>query len=231
MKNILIPVLAIVVLVSCTTDKKGSMLVTGDVKGLKKGTLYLQKMNDSIVIAVDSIVLDGVSTFTLSDEIESPEIYYLALNNDPKKKILFFGDIGTIDIQTKLDKFSYGASITGLKNQQLLDDYNDMIKDYRDRNLELIEVEFEVRKSNDSLKIDSVQKLFQSLIKSRYRYTINYAITNADAEVAPYLALTELYNANIVWLDSVNNSLSKEVKSSKYGKRLDTFISEIKSKE
>lgn len=231
MKNLFIPLLAIVVIVSCTTGKKGSMLVTGDVKGLKKGTLYLQKMNDSIFISVDSVVLNGVSTFALSDEIESPEIYYLTLNNDPEKKILFFGDIGTIDIQTRLDKFSFGASIKGLKNQQLLEDYNDMIKDYRDRNLELIEAEFEVRKSKDSVKIDSVQNLFQSLIKSRYRYTINYAITNADAEVAPYLALTELYNANIVWLDSVNNSLSKEVKSSKYGKRLDKFISEIKSKE
>ena len=231
MKNIFIPLLAIVLIVSCTSDKKGSMLVTGDVKGLKKGTLYLQKMNDSIAVSVDSIVLDGVSTFTLSDEMESPEIYYLALNNDPQKRILFFGDIGTIDIQTRLDKFSYGATITGLKNQQLLEDYNDMIKDYRDRNLELIEAEFEVRKSKDSIKMDSVQKLFQSLLKSRYRYTINYAITNADAEVAPYLALTELYNANIVWLDSVNNSLSKEVKTSKYGKRLEKFISEIKSKD
>ena len=231
MKNILILLLAIVVIVSCTSDKKGSMLVTGDVKGLKKGTLYLQKMNDSIAVSVDSIVLDGVSTFSLSDEIESPEIYYLALNNDPEKKILFFGDVGTIDIQTRLDKFSFRATITGLKNQQLLVVYNDMIKDYRDRNLELIKVEFEVRKSNDSLKIDSVQNMIQNLVKSRYRYTINYAITNADAEVAPYLALTELYNANIVWLDSVNNSLSKEVKSSKYGKRLNTFISEIKSKE
>jgi len=231
MKNILIPLLAIVVLVSCTTDEKGLMLVTGDVKGLKKGTLYLQKMNDSILISVDSIVLDGVSTFSLSDEIESPEIYYLALNDDPVKKIQFFGDVGTIDIQTKLDKFSFSTSITGLKNQQLLVTYNDMIQDYRNRNLELIEAEFEVRKSNDSVKIDSVQNLFQSLVKSRYRYTINYAITNADAEIAPYLALTELYNANIVWLDSVNNSLSKEVKSSKYGKRLDKYISEIKSKE
>ena len=229
MKNILILLLALAVIVSCTTSTKGSMLVTGEVKGLKKGTLYLQKMNDSIAISVDSIVLDGVSTFTLSDEIESPEIYYLALNKDPDKKILFFGDVGTIDIQTMLDKFTYRATISGLKNQQLLEDYNSMIKDYRDRNLELIKVEFEVRKSNDSLKMDSVQKLFESLVKSRYRYTINYAITNSDAEVAPYLALTELYNANIVWLDSVNNSLSKEVKSSKYGKRLDKFISEIKN--
>ena len=143
MKNLLILLLAIVTIVSCTSDKKGSMLVTGDVKGLKKGTLYLQKMNDSLAVSVDSIVLDGVSTFSLSDEIESPEIYYLALNNDPVKKIQFFGDVGTIDIQTILDKFSYRATITGLKNQKLLEAYNDMIKDYRDRNLELIKAEFD----------------------------------------------------------------------------------------
>ena len=231
MKNIFISLAIIIFLGSCTTSKKGSMLVTGEIKGLKKGTLYLQKMNDSIAVSVDSIALDGISTFSLSDELESPEIYYLTLNNDPEKKILFFGDVGTIDIQTKLDKFTFGAVVTGLKNHQLLMSYDDMIKDYRDRNLDLIEKEFEARKANDSIKLDSVQNLIENLVKSRYRYTINYAITNADAEVAPYLALTELYNANIVWLDSVHNSLSKEVKISKYGKRLNSFISEIKAKE
>jgi len=32
-------------------------------------------------------------------------------------------------------------------------------------------------------------------------------------------------------LDTINNSLSPEIKKSKYGKKLDEFITEIKSKE
>ena len=125
----------------------------------------------------------------------------------------------------------YGASVKGLKNQELLEEYNAMKSQFSNKNLDLIKAEFDAKKENDSVKIDSVQNLLESLTKSRYRYTVNFAINNGDAEVAPYLALTELYNANVVWLDSLNNSLSKDVSASKYGEKLKEFIADIKSKE
>jgi hypothetical protein len=43
--------------------------------------------------------------------------------------------------------------------------------------------------------------------------------------------LTELYDANIQLLDTINKSLSEKVKNSTYGKRLNTYITEIKDKE
>ena len=231
MKNIFLSLLVLIILASCTKESKGSMLVKGEVKGLMKGTLYLQKMNDTLIVSVDSVALDGVNVFSLSDELESPEIYYLSLNNDAYNRIPFFGDKGTIEINTKLDKFVFGASVKGLKNQVLLDEYNAMKSQFSNKNLDLIKAEFDAKKENDTVKIDSVQKLLEGLTKSRYRYTVNFAINNGDAEVAPYLALTELYNANIVWLDSLNNSLSKDVSASKYGEKLKEFITDIKSKE
>jgi len=231
MKNIFSLLLALLILASCANDSKGSMLVTGTVKGLKKGTLYLQKMNDTILVSVDSLVLDGVENFSLSDELESPEIYYLTLGNDKEKQIPFFGDKGTITINTKLDKFKFGATVEGLKNHELLEQYNDMKSQYTNKNLDLIKAEFDAQKNKDSLVLDSVQTKMVNLEKSKHRYTANFAITNGSSEVSPYVALTELYNANIVWLDSISNSLTEEVKVSKYGKQLDKFITEIKSKE
>lgn len=35
------------------------MTVSGNVKGLKKGTLYLQKVNDTVLITVDSLQIKG----------------------------------------------------------------------------------------------------------------------------------------------------------------------------
>lgn len=231
MKNIFLSLLVLIILASCTKDTKGSMLVIGEIKGLKKGTLYLQKMNDTLMVTVDSIALDGVNVFSLSDELESPEIYYLSLGRNADNRIPFFGDNGTIEIHTKLDKFVYGASVKGLKNQVLLDEYNAMKSKFSNKNLDLIKAEFDAKKVNNTVKMDSVQNLLENLTKSRYRYTVNFAINNGDAEVAPYLALTELYNANVVWLDSLNNSLSKDVSASKYGEKLKEFIADIKSKE
>jgi hypothetical protein len=81
------------------------------------------------------------------------------------------------------------------------------------------------------LIIDSVQSKINNLIKRKYFYTANFAVIHSDNEIAPYLALTELYDANIALLDTINNSLSPKIRDSKYGKKLEKFITEIKSKE
>ena len=62
-------------------------------------------------------------------------------------------------------------------------------------------------------------------------FTANFINTNADYEAASYIALTELYNANIKLLDTVNNSLTNEIKASKYGVELEKFINDIRKKE
>ena len=80
-------------------------------------------------------------------------------------------------------------------------------------------------------KIENLEKDYNRMIRRKYLYTTNFALSNSDSEAAAYIALTELYDANIKLLDTINKKLSKEVKNSIYGKRLDTYISKIKSKE
>ena len=80
------------------------MTVTGNIKGLKKGMLYLQKIPDSTLISIDSLRIDGDGSFTFKTELESPEIFYLYLkkedNNVINDRITFFGEPGTITINT-----------------------------------------------------------------------------------------------------------------------------------
>ena len=207
------------------------MLVQGEIKNLKKGVLYLQKIKDTLLITVDSISLDGVNKFVLKDEVDSPEIYFLSLDKSPSKQISFFGEKGTITIDTKLDNFVFGASISGLTNQQLLVEYNKMKSKFSNKRLDLIKADFEAKRAQDSLFIDSIQRQISSLLKRKYLYTVNFAINHSDNEIAPYLALTEVYDANINLLDTINNSLSPKVRQSVYGMKLNEFIEKIKNKE
>ncbi len=231
MKRIFIVVFVGLMVFACSDTKENTMFVQGEVKNLKKGTLYLQKMIDTLAVTVDSIALDGTNTFTLSDEVESPELYFLSLNKSPSKLLSFFGEKGTITINTKLDKFVFGATINGLTNQQLLDEYNEMKSKFNDKRLDFIKADFDAKKSGDSIRIDSVEYLIKSLVKKRYYYTTNFAVNHPNNEIAPYLALTELFDANITLLDTINNTLTPKVKNSKYGKALGKFIADIKSKE
>ena len=52
------------------------MLVQGEIKNLKKGTLYLEKISDGNLIGVDSIEVDGQGLFKFATKMESPEVYF-----------------------------------------------------------------------------------------------------------------------------------------------------------
>ena len=106
-----------------------------------------------------------------------------------------------------------------------------MTKQFSGKRLDLLKATFDAQASEDAEGIEKLDKDLQRLMKNRYRYTTSFALRNRKSEVAPYLALTELFDAHITLLDTVNNSLSKKVKASKYGVALDEFIIEIKETE
>jgi uncharacterized protein DUF4369 len=231
MKKIISCIVLISLLISCGKTKNGSLIVTGNIDGLKKGTLYLQKFKDTVLVSVDSIKLKGESNYMLVDEIESPEIYYLTLDQKTDQKIPFFAEKGKITITTKLSKFVNSAKVLGSKNQALLEEHNDMVIKFRGKQLDLIKEKFDAQKNNDTALLSKLEKQETSLIKRKYLFSTNFAVNNAKYEVAPYIALTELYYANIRLLDTINNSLSKKVKATKYGLELESFIKNIKETE
>ena len=59
----------LVLIAACSGEKKqGNMIVQGQIQGLKGGTLYLQKLADSLIVSVDSVSLLGQDTFLLTDD-------------------------------------------------------------------------------------------------------------------------------------------------------------------
>lgn len=231
MKKIFRILAILALLVSCNKNEHGDMVVKVTIDGLKKGTLYLQKVKDAALVSVDSIQLDGKTEIVLSDAIESPEIYFLTLDKIAGERISFFGEKGEITVNAKLEKFATSAKITGSANQDLLAEHKAMSQKFNGKKLDLVVEKFNAYKINDTALASKIEKEEASLIKRKYYYTTNFAVVNATHEVAPYLALTELFDANIRLLDTINNSLSKEVKASKYGKELEKFISEIRTAE
>ena len=228
MKRVGLLVLGAVLLYACSEDNKNTMYVKASVKGLKKGTFYLQKQLDSSIVSVDSVSVNGSDHFVMSDEVQSPEMYYLTMGNSANK-IAFFGEKDTVNILTQLDLFSVRAKVTGSVNQEKLDQFYDMRQKFNNQKLDLIKEELEAKKSGVEDSIVKVAEKMKNWERRKYLYTTNFAINNGNYEVAPYVALTELVDANISLLDTINNSLSPEVKASKYGMQLDDFVREIKS--
>jgi hypothetical protein len=229
--------LLLVILISITacSEKESNLIVSGEIKGLKKGTLFLQKIKDTILVNVDSLVVNGDPTFSLETYIESPQIMYLYLekvdNNRYDDRIEFFADKGQVTINTKLEKFETGANVVGSVNQEKLMEYRKMISRFNDQNLDLIKESFEAEKAQDEEKLMEIDKKYDRLLKRKYLYTVNFAINNKEHEIAPYLALSEVFDANIKYLDTIYTSLAPKVKKSKYGKSLKDFLKERRKQE
>ena len=239
MKKIFKIVVIFILIIGCTGKSKSDMNtieVKGSIEGLRKGTLYLQKIQDSILIDLDSLVLKGSSDFRLKAKINSPEIFYLYLDKKDgdtlNDRIRFFGEKGTIEINTLLKTYESSAQISGSENHLLLEEYLTFIRRFDQENLKLVKVYFnELRENNASKKLDSIQKKMDNLLLRRYLFTINFASNNSDKEIAPYLMVTEVNDTSLKLLDSVMVKLSPEVKLSKYGKDLQVLIDRRKKEE
>lgn len=236
MKYSLTALLLVLLVLGCEKKDDGKNLhITGNVKGLMKGTLYIQKIVDTNLVAVDTIKIDGNSEFSSDLNIDSPEMYYLFLDrgvtNSLDNNLPFFVEPGNIRIETQLDRFLSKAKITGSRNNDKYEEFKKVKSRFTDENLMLMEQKFNAFKNSDTKVIDSIERLQDANLKRLYLYTTNFALINKDLELAPYLALAEIPDINLKYLDTIQKSLTPEVSKSFYGKKLAEYYKSRKSQE
>lgn len=226
-------ILLLLIVVSCSNEKETNFTLKGTIKGLKKGVVYLQKDGDTSIVDLDSMVISGQPEFKLQTNIEEPILLYLKLfkNDGEEHYIPFFADKGITEINTSLKNFNFDAKIKGSAQQKILDEYLSIMSQFNNQSLDILEASFVAQKDKDSIAVDSLNKVSSKLLKRKYSFTIQYALNNNNSEVAPYLALYEIPAANPVFIDSVYNGLTDDIKNSFYGKRLGEVITSRKITE
>ena len=169
---------------------------------------------------MDSLEVKGDPSFVLHTDLEEPEVLILKLdkNDNEEDWVSFFADTGVTEIRSTRKLFNYNAVIKGSKQQEVLEEYLSTLLKLNNRNLDQMKSNFE---SNNGTSFSDQQIQF---LKRKYTYTINFALNNGDSEVAPYLALYEVQNTTVRYLDTIYNSLTDKVKDSKYGRLLKETI-------
>lgn len=236
MKYYIAALAAALLAVSCQKKEVvGNTHIAGEVKGLKKGTLYIQRVIDTSLVAIDTIQIDGDSHFTSDLDLKSPEMLYLFLDrgvtNSLDNNLPFFAEPGNITIETQLDRFLSGAKITGSKNQTKYEEFKKVKTRFTDENLLLMEQKLNAFKDNNTKIIDSIEQLQDKNLKRLYLYTTNFAVNNKDFELAPFLALSEIPDINFKYLDTIQKSMAPKVANSYYGKKLTEYRNERKRLE
>ena len=236
MKKSIIAFVTLILLASCNkNESKGNVHITGNIKGLKKGTLYIQRIVDTALVAIDTINIDGSSSFESNLDLKSPEMLYLFLDrgvsNSLDNNLSFFAEPGNISIETSLDRYLFDVKITGSKNQEIFEEYKKINMRFNDENLTLIEKKFNAVKSQNTKAVDSLTAKQDSNIKRKYLFATNFALNHRDFEVAPYIALSEIYDINVKYLDTIQKAMSPKVAKSFYGKKLTQYVASIKNEK
>jgi len=235
-KAVLILIFLIICIGSCTKKEVQNFSVSGTIKGLKKGTLYLQKIEDTLLVTIDSLVVDGNPDFEFSTTLSEPEVLYLYLdkvdNSQYDDRIFFFAEPEAImTLSTTLENFESFAAITGSQNQSKWGEFQKINKRFNNTNLDLIKGSFDAQKDNNESLIEVYDDSLQQLIQRKYRYTGQFIINHADMAVAPYVAITQIPDAKVPFLEDLYGKLSKDIKDSKYGLSLKDLIEQRKAQE
>lgn len=236
MKKLIVALAATAALtVACNKEehKDSNLHITGTIKGLKQGKLYIQQLKDTALVALDTIVINGKSDFESYLKIDSPEMLYLFLDrgqtNSVDNNLPFFAEPGEMKIETGNEQFFANAKITGSENQKAYEDYLKIKSRFTSQNLDLVKKSIEATKDGNVAVLDSVRASQDRLMARRYLYTVNFALSHSNKEIAPYLALAEIYDIkNVKYLDTIAKSMTPKVAKSLYGKELKAYIAERK---
>lgn len=233
MKHLFYVPALLLVLMSCKEDKpETNTHIIGSIDGFSAGTVYLQKMNDTIMQTIDSVKMMGDSKFQFDFDLESPELVYLTIDRGVTKSVdnslPIFAEQGTINVNTDLDYFYANAKVSGSENHALFEQFQKVNTKFKSELLQISKEKFDAIRFKRLQDVDSIENKYNQKLKRKYLYAINFALVHKSHEVAPYIALSELSNANIKYLDTIQKSVTPKVAQSKYGKLLSTFVEELK---
>lgn len=204
------------------------------VKDLKKGILYLERLQDSILVAVDSVQITQEKPIVLEADLNHPELFYVLLvrnkADDFDNRISFFGEAGNISIQTTLDGYVTKAEVIGSPTQDIFNSYIKVISQFNNEELDLLAayLQAQINQNNDSLAL--IEKQSADLAKRKLLFTANFAVNNNTSVIAPYLALYNLTSGSKTLLDTIAASMSDDVRNSSYGKQLRDYLADPEKK-
>lgn len=212
---------------SCSkTEKFNDFSLMVEVNGLKKGTLYLEKFNNSTLYKIDSAFFNGNNSVEFKGKIEGPEIMIISLtyeNESKPKQFPFFVESSDMIVKTRLKDFGYKVYSKGSKNDSIYREYLDINKKFNNEKLDLISksLEYQKLKNNDSVTLYDDKLLI--INKRQFLHNANFALRHSGYTIAPYIAVTDL-RESITILDTIYKSLDEGVKKSKYALELKSLI-------
>lgn len=217
MKNLISYFTAIIIFSACT--QAPNYKITGEITG-HTGTIYLTHIVDGKQSKIDSMELVD-SKFTFEGSVNAPEQYFLNLKKYKRIYIPFLIENSEISIVTNI-KNRANAQIKGSALQDVMNDYNKVIKPFREKQRVMYKANWKASKTKNELKVKEVTDDLDQLETEMLKLTLDFIKNNnksyAAAVIASYQRINEadeideliaLLDASLMECDVVINMKAK----------------------
>lgn len=220
-KHFLVLLAAALGLAACT-EKKTDFQVTVNLKNGNDQMVYLQKYVDNAPVVIDSAIIQE-ETAVLKAPVDDIQILYALKVKDIRGSMPFFADNKDVsfvgDMQNPRDVEIYAS-----ETQTALDAYRKEFNGFYEKMEELYAQMDEAYAKQDSIMMDSLNKVGDAIMDEQGNFRNNYIKEHADSFLAHYIlnevkqdySLDELkelksnFITTSVYLDDLNNYIAKQ---------------------
>ena len=224
MRKYILIIVAGVLMTACQQNKGLNLQVKVD--GLKKGMLYIESIQDTVLVQIDSVEVRGNNQIEFDIALDQPQILYLHLDKNDENsfndRFLFFAEQGQMSIRSTREAFENDAQVKGSKTDSIYRIYQEVLTSFSKRDIELLQLSIDPEYAT---KIDSLSTLAISNERRKFLYVLNFALNQNNSILAPYSIVYDGDGLAPKWKDSVYQSLTNDIKNSPMGESLQALLS------
>jgi hypothetical protein len=239
MKKIILLVAVAVTLFSCNNLAEGEYIISGTIKGMKSGLVYLEKQNPMGmgISAIDTVkIVDG--KFEIKGKTGEPEIHFIQVDKlEGKVPVILEGGEITVEVdKDSVFKSKMGGTYNndefskfGIESNNIQKKLQKNIMAFQEKNKAIIE---EAQKTNDTVVMNKLKLEYDVIQKEMTDYTFNYPKTHPKSFISVLIIQAMFNNRNFTEKDieKVYNSLDDSLKKTKPGKSIQENLALSKKK-
>ena len=182
-RNLLLLIAVAFIMTACNQNKNFNVnvsLANGNDK-----TVYLQKYVDNVPVTIDSAVI-AEEKAVLTAPIDNPQILYALKIKGQRGSMPFFADNKDVTFVGDLNN-PQAVEIMGSETQAELDAYNDQLDEINMQIGDLYAVMQQAFSDNDSIKMDSLNKVGTALMEQQDNFRDEYIKAHPESFVTHYI--------------------------------------------
>ena len=182
-RNLLFLIAVAFIMTACNQNKNFNVnvsLANGNDK-----TIYLQKYVDNVPVTIDSAVI-AEEKAVLTAPIDNPQILYALKIKGQRGSMPFFADNKDVAFVGDLNN-PQAVEIMGSETQAELDAYNDQLDEINMQIRDLYAVMQQAFSDNDSIKMDSLNKVGTALMEQQDNFRDEYIKAHPESFVTHYI--------------------------------------------